>query len=73
MCMGLRKRGLALVILLLTSCSSIEEQGECLEWFTTVIETKERLPFPLIGEVVREETIIFCRSKENESQVTQRS
>ena len=70
--MGLRERGLALVALMIPACSSVEEQGECLEWYTTVIERKERLPYPMQGVVVREETVVQCRSRD-ERQTTESS
>jgi NAD-dependent DNA ligase len=70
--MGLGKRGLALFALIIPACSNIEEQGECLEWYTTVIEKKERLPYPMQGVVVREETVVQCRSRD-ERQTTESS
>ena len=72
MCMGLRERGLALVALIIPACSFVEEQGECLEWYTTIVEKKERLPYPMQGVVVREETVIQCRSRD-ERQTTKSS
>ena len=71
--MGLRERGLALVALMIPACSNVEEQGECLDWYTTIVETKERLPFPMRGEVVREEVVTYCRSRANERQTTESS
>ena len=64
MCMGLRKGGIVLLILF-SGCTTVEEeQGECLKWRTTVIEKKERLPFPMRGEVVRKEVVTYCAARE---------
>lgn len=41
-----------------------EETGECLKWRTTVVEKKERLPYPMSGVVVREEQITYCAIRE---------
>ena len=41
-----------------------EEQGECLKWRTTIMERKERLPYPMRGVVVREEEVTYCAIRE---------
>lgn len=57
-------RGIVLLILL-SGCTTVEEeQGECLKWRTTVIEKKERLPYPMRGTVVREEVVTYCAVRE---------
>ena len=54
---------------LLWSCAAVEqeEMGECLEWKKMVVEKKERLPYPMSGVVVREETIVYCREYDTTS------
>jgi len=63
----MRYRGLKLILILcaglLWSCTAIEQQeeeGECLKWRSMLVEKKERLPYPLRGVVVREETVVYC-------------
>lgn len=48
---------------LLYSCAGVEEEESrpCLDWKTMVVQKKERLPYPMQGVVVREETIVYCR------------
>ena len=41
-----------------------EELGECLKWRTTIVEKKERLPYPMRGIVVREEQVVQCAIRE---------
>jgi|14BtaG_2_1085337.scaffolds.fasta_scaffold02705_12 hypothetical protein len=41
-----------------------EELGECLKWRTTIVEKKERLPYPMRGIVVREEQVVQCTIRE---------
>lgn len=52
----------------IVSCSNINEQGKCLKWHTSVSETRERLPFPLEGEIIREEIITYCISREEKNE-----
>jgi len=53
---------------LLWSCTAIEEETRpCLDWKTMVVEKKERLPYPMQGVVVREETIVYCREYDTTS------
>jgi hypothetical protein len=58
----------AIVISLLftVACRSVnqEDVGECLEWKMSMIETKERLPYPMRGIVVREEMVAVCMTRE---------
>lgn len=53
-------------LVLLTACETTpqEEQGECLKWRTTIVEKKERLPYPMRGVVVREEEVVYCAIRE---------
>lgn len=53
-------------ILLVASCQSVnqEDVGECLEWKMSMVEKKERLPYPMSGVVVREEMVAVCTSRE---------
>ena len=41
-----------------------EDVGECLKWRTTIMEKKERLPYPMRGVVVREEEVTYCAIRE---------
>jgi hypothetical protein len=41
-----------------------EDVGECLEWKMSMVEKKERLPYPMRGIVVREEMVAVCMSRE---------
>ena len=58
---------------LLYSCAGLmpagleEETRPCLDWKTMVVEKKERLPYPMSGVVVREETIVYCREYDTTS------
>ena len=52
---------------LLLSCTVVEEDRPCLDWKTMVVEEKERLPYPMSGVVVREETIVYCREYDTTS------
>lgn len=54
---------------LLWSCAAVEEEEQlpCLDWKTMVVEKKERLPYPMSGVVVREETIVYCREYDTTS------
>lgn len=54
---------------LLWSCAAVEEEESrpCLDWKTMVVEKKERLPYPMQGIVVREETIVYCRKYDTTS------
>ena len=52
---------------LLLSCTVVEEERPCLDWKTMVVEEKERLPYPMRGEVVREKTIVYCREYDTTS------
>lgn len=54
---------------LLWSCAAVEEEEQlpCLDWMTMVVEKKERLPYPMQGVVVREETIVYCREYDTTS------
>ena len=66
------KIAIAISILLIASCGGFqpagynqgEELGECLKWRTTIVEKKERLPYPMSGVVVREEQITYCAIRE---------
>ena len=60
------KLTIVIAILSLVACASTqeEEQGECLKWRTTIMEKKERLPYPLRGVVVREEEVVYCAIRE---------
>ena len=66
------KRLLTILLLcagLLYSCAAVEEEETrpCLDWKTMVVEKKERLPYPMQGVVVREETIVYCREYDTTS------
>ena len=58
-----------LLPLLLVGCTTVEPEdaGECLKWRTTVVEKKERLPYPMRGVVVREEEVTYCSIRQEES------
>lgn len=62
------KLAIVIAILSLVACVSTQEeeqeQGECLKWRTTIVEKKERLPFPMRGIVVREEEVVYCAIRE---------
>ena len=60
------KLAIVIAILSLVACVSTqeEEHGECLKWRTTIVEKKERLPFPMRGVVVREEEVVYCAIRE---------
>ena len=55
-------------LLVIPSCSTVEEQGECLKWTTSVVQKKERLPYPMRGTVIREEAITLCVSRETKDE-----
>lgn len=59
---------LMLPLVLLVGCETVEQQGQCLEWKTSVVEKKERLPYPLQGVVVREEIITTCKVREQQNE-----
>jgi hypothetical protein len=58
---------IVVAILFTVACQSVnqEDVGECLEWKMSMVEKKERLPFPMSGVVVREEMIAVCTSRED--------
>ena len=63
------------VILLMVACESFlpagynqEQTGKCLKWDTYVMEKRERLPYPLQGEIIREELITYCARREQEDE-----
>jgi len=66
------KIAIAISILLIASCGGFQPAGyqqgapigECLKWRTTIMEKKERLPYPMRGVVVREEEITYCAERE---------
>jgi hypothetical protein len=61
--MGFGKGGIVLLILL-SGCTSIEEEkAPCLEWTTEIIERRERLPYPMQGTIIREEPYTYCRKR----------
>jgi hypothetical protein len=60
------KLAIVIAIFSLVACVSTQEEdaGECLKWRTTVVEKKERLPYPMRGVVVREEEVVYCAIRE---------
>jgi hypothetical protein len=57
---------IVVAILFTVACQSVnqEDVGECLEWRMSMVERKERLPYPMRGIVVREEMVAVCTSRE---------
>lgn len=55
------------VFLSMVGCQTVDQEkvGPCLEWKMSMVEKKERLPFPMSGVVVREEMIAVCTSRED--------